>query len=462
MQANSPSIKKSSHYSSFYPADPQERVLFETFHTLLRKRSRSSNVIIISLGIVLTSLELYEHLMMTQRTTLFFGFEVLLVVALLGISSSLINQLITALREFGQANHLLQLKHEIAVYLTGTEDLNEVKRRLLQKAGQVAPGAKIELLLPDAQETYFRSANARTPEEIRFNPCLHCVVTNNGKAKSLSLCRQSFCFSELEKMSGLCLPLAQGNRPVGLLHVYLRDPQQPVDLQVRTLENVSMEMSSALRLALSYQISEKIQIDQKIQDVQMNLARDLHDTIGQDISYLRMRLNYLADQSDQINPALAFEIHQMFDVACESYDLIRGTLSLLQAGGPAELPQFFTRYAQQVAGRAGFEVTVEHQGRPRPLQPAAMRQWFFIFREALSNIEKHACAGQVQVIMTWTDSGLLLSISDDGRGFNPQQMVSGHYGLQFMQDRANSLHGNLSIQSEIGAGSTIQVQMPYE
>jgi PAS domain S-box-containing protein len=204
-------------------------------------------------------------------------------------------------------------------------------------------------------------------------------------------------------------------------------------------------------------------LTQAIQTIQTDIARDLHDTLGQNISFLRMNLEYLSEANLVPQADLQSKIQTMTKAANESYDLIRAMLAILQSGDTADPLSLFSRYAEQVAERSAFQVEITSRGNACQLSPHQIRQLFYIFREALSNIEKHANAGQVSSEFIWDDQALTLVIADNGRGFDPNAVqTDGHYGLKFMHDRAKLLKGSLSIQSAPGEGLKITVVVPYE
>jgi len=204
-------------------------------------------------------------------------------------------------------------------------------------------------------------------------------------------------------------------------------------------------------------------LTQTIHNMQIEIARDLHDTIGQNIGFLRMKLDHLSETNHLSQIDVKSEAANMLKVANESYDLIRGTLSVLRSGGLADPLTLFIQYSNQVEERSSFNITVASQGEPRPLSPAQVRQLFFVFREALSNIEKHANASQVLVEFIWDENSLALLIEDNGRGINlDDTRARKHYGLKFMQERINLLDGTLEIQSAKGQGTQIKIDLPYK
>jgi signal transduction histidine kinase len=143
--------------------------------------------------------------------------------------------------------------------------------------------------------------------------------------------------------------------------------------------------------------------------------------------------------------------------------MIRAMLAILQTENIDDPPNLFYRYADQIAERSTFQCELTSQGESKQLSLVQMRQLFYIFREALGNIEKHAHAKHVSGEFIWGDSALILNISDDGTGFDPNAVqASGHFGLKFMRERAEKMKGSFYIRSIPDRGTTITVVVPYE
>jgi signal transduction histidine kinase len=204
-------------------------------------------------------------------------------------------------------------------------------------------------------------------------------------------------------------------------------------------------------------------LTQTIHTLQLDIARDLHDTIGQNISFLRMKLEHLAGKKIRKQSDMQVEIQNMARAANESYDLMRGTLAILQSTNSTDLYRLFTRYTEQIEERSTFRVDFSSRGEPKPISAPRLRQIFYIFREILNNIEKHANASLVTMEMIWDADHFRLIVSDNGNGFDVNQVQFGiHYGLKFMRERAELLNGSVSIRSEIGSGTHVTVLVPYE
>lgn len=208
---------------------------------------------------------------------------------------------------------------------------------------------------------------------------------------------------------------------------------------------------------------KEILLTQAIHSMQLDIARDLHDTVGQNIGFLRMRLDHLSETELPSQSDMKTEITNMLKVANESYDLIRGTMTVLQSGGLADPLPLFIQYANEVEERSPFKVEVSSQGEPRPLSPTQVRQLFFVFREALSNIEKHAKSSYVSVELIWDKENLALMIADNGRGFHlDDTQVRNHYGLKFMRERIESMNGFFSVNTKDGFGTHLEITLPYK
>ena len=75
---------------------------------------------------------------------------------------------------------------------------------------------------------------------------------------------------------------------------------------------------------------------------------------------------------------------------------------------------------------------------------------------------KHARARHVDLNISWTEDLLIITLSDNGCGFDPDAVrAEGHYGLMIMQERANEIDAFLSISSQLETGTVLMLQLPY-
>jgi signal transduction histidine kinase len=93
------------------------------------------------------------------------------------------------------------------------------------------------------------------------------------------------------------------------------------------------------------------------------------------------------------------------------------------------------------------------------LSPLAEAQLMRIAQEALTNVRKHAGAREVTVQLNLTDQRLHVTVEDDGHGFDVRDIGQGHFGLQMMRERAESVGGCLSVKSG-ASGTQLEAWLP--
>jgi signal transduction histidine kinase len=111
--------------------------------------------------------------------------------------------------------------------------------------------------------------------------------------------------------------------------------------------------------------------------------------------------------------------------------------------------------------REGIEVVFNHENIPRGIPKDVSLSLYRIIQEGLRNISKHACAEHISVSLKGLDHEVLLSVQDDGIGFDSAE-VREKPGLGFssMHERARLIHGEFSIKSQPGKGTVITVRAP--
>jgi two-component system CheB/CheR fusion protein len=193
------------------------------------------------------------------------------------------------------------------------------------------------------------------------------------------------------------------------------------------------------------------------------LARELHDDISQRLSMLQFRLHEsegkawsdgdtdrlrsLQEQVDSLNT----------DVRQISHRLHPSILKDL--GLPAALKAMVTEFGDRENMPSSFTT----QDLPESWPPTVATAVYRIAQEALRNVSKHAGKTHVKVVLSGTDSKLQLRVMDFGIGFDQEGDGFSH-GLGFvsMQERARLVGGTLEVQSSLGGGTTVAVDVPLD
>ena len=192
------------------------------------------------------------------------------------------------------------------------------------------------------------------------------------------------------------------------------------------------------------------------------VAYDLHDGLTQFVMAAHMHLSAFQRVHNYDDEDLLLGLQYLKDAVIESRRLINGLRSLALddmglAGALAQLVQEEKQRAGWVD--ADFLHNVEGERFSVPLVTAVYR----VAQEALTNARKHAIARRIQVtLLRENDHVLILSVSDDGQGFDPTgiQADDKHIGLHGMTERVRLLEGTLLIESAPGTGTQLVASFP--
>jgi signal transduction histidine kinase len=205
----------------------------------------------------------------------------------------------------------------------------------------------------------------------------------------------------------------------------------------------------------------------QLQDVERRkIARELHDSVGQYLTGLKLNLGHLqttkAAGSD--NPALLSETIELMDRAIGEVRTISHLLHppLLDELGFDSAARW---YVEGFSKRSGIEVRLQAGGTEERLPKQVELALFRVLQEALTNVHRHANARLVHVAITCTDKEAVLVVQDDGKGI-PREVLerfrtglASGIGLAGMRERLAELGGTLEVQSG-AAGSTLRATLP--
>jgi PAS domain S-box-containing protein len=284
---------------------------------------------------------------------------------------------------------------------------------------------------------------------------------------------------DLSIRSVVVMPMYEADALLGCLLVSTRgDTQPPEDNEIMLLRALADQAATAIANArLFEQVLEARQrlavLSQRLVDVQeserRDLARELHDEIGQMLTSLNLNLDIISrilQRPDATRQAIEAEIeqarHQAQDLLARVRELsldLRPAL-LDDMGLLPALLALFERFTAQTDIRVSFKHSNLIRRYPAKVETAAFR----IIQEALTNIARHTGEKQASVRLWANASCLKLQIEDKGAGFNVQQVLAGAKtsGLSGMYERAASCDGWLEIESEPGMGVCLSAEFPIQ
>jgi len=201
------------------------------------------------------------------------------------------------------------------------------------------------------------------------------------------------------------------------------------------------------------------------------IARELHDTLLQSFQGLMLRFQTVGEMLParplDAKNALEGALDRADEAICEGRDAITDIRATTLASRDLEksITALMTNLSEELAAGNGRSVTfrVLVEGVPRAVRPTLQDEIYRIARESLRNAFCHAQAGHIETEITYGES-LRLRFRDDGKGMDPSVVErggrSGHWGLPGIRERAKQIGAELSVWSELGAGTEVELSIP--
>ena len=186
-------------------------------------------------------------------------------------------------------------------------------------------------------------------------------------------------------------------------------------------------------------------------------ARDLHDRIAQSLAYVGFELERHAVGGKPTGPDVLTELREVIHGVVTE---LRDTLYDLRAHVTDEEPfeAVARRYLERFEDRYDIDVDF-HTRSDRRLPVSVEQELWRILQEGLQNVARHADAGRVEVQYAVHAKSATLEVRDDGCGFVPLGVPGDRFGLMGMRERADAIGAQLHIDSRLGHGTVIRVEM---
>ncbi|MDZ7291383.1 MAG: histidine kinase [candidate division KSB1 bacterium] len=201
----------------------------------------------------------------------------------------------------------------------------------------------------------------------------------------------------------------------------------------------------------------------EMERMRSRIATDLHDEIGTSLSSIALFSEMARNEILSIAPKVA---DKMKDVAETARQLVETMRDIVWAINPAndtveDVVLYMKQFAAEVLEAKGIEfsfVTAEEL-RGLRLSMETRHHLYLIFKEAINNLVRHSGACHADIRMNLANGMLMLSINDNGKGFDKSEPSSGN-GLKNMRKRAQAINATLTIDSVPGKGTSIALRMP--
>lgn len=352
--------------------------------------------------------------------------------------------------ELTRSNQSLGLLYHAIANLHHAPLAPETYRVMLQEIEQVLHlSGSMACLLPKhgGPATLLASTLTACPERSEGD-CPRCL--NHLEAPT------AWGYSDHDDHRMLTIPLRDNEGIYGMLRLALPQGRELAAWQNRLLEALTRHIGIALG------ISHKTEQDRllALQEERSIIARELHDSIAQSLSYMKIQASLL--QPVLADPERRQEaettLHDLREGITEAYRQLRELLSTFRLKMEGDFRTLLASAVEEYANRSGIAIRLDTQLAGCHLSPNQEIHCLQIVREALSNVVRHAEAGQAWVRIRHIGDGVVdVSIEDDGIGLASPGDTN-HYGLSIIRERAQGLHGRISIDNRPQGGAIVSLR----
>ena len=343
-----------------------------------------------------------------------------------------------------QSNEALQLLYDASRSFNQQQDLCSRIMPVMQQLETVTPFGPIDVTLfdladPNNRRTLATQCNAK-PEHCQQQDCNQCLTSSINPQPHLNL----------------ALPIKTQGHYFGEFNAHYLANKPPTATETKLVETLVENLATSMALDL------KTDQDQHMSLIEERsvIARELHDSLAQSLSYLKIQVSRL--QIMRTKNAASKEVDEVVGELKaglnSAYLQLRELLTTfrLQLGAPGLEPALRAT-VKEFTQRLGFAIDYQYDLHQQRLTPNEEIHVLQVVREALANVVKHAAASKVELQISNHKGQIEVRITDNGVGLPEHPDPNNHYGLMIMQNRTDTLGGELNISSAAHSGTQIQL-----
>jgi len=209
-------------------------------------------------------------------------------------------------------------------------------------------------------------------------------------------------------------------------------------------------------------------VDRGVSTERRRIAQEIHDGLAQELTGVVLALEGCQRAFEKDPSLLGPQLQKAARDARATLADVRQYMAALRQSetGALNLPVTLGRLVDDLRRQTGLQVEMDEAGPQRELEPVVERAIIRIVGEALRNVAQHAGAQKAKVALLFGSEGVVVTIEDDGKGFDVEQTFThaegrGHFGVVGMRERADAAGGQLVVRSEPGHGTIVRASIPY-
>ena len=335
-------------------------------------------------------------------------------------------------------NYLFKIASQINNHQIKELNFNQI----IDELSSITELNNIELCLmtPEGKKPYQQI----TPKNLH-----HCIKTDCTNCK---LTHKKLTTHDGENT--LRYPILFNGHPQGVLAVRC---QNTVDeWKDQLIQSVADQITIALSIKEQSNTSRRLALSKE----RSVIARELHDSLAQALSYLQIQVSRLQKNQDkqtfEKQQAIINELREGISSAYQSLRDLLTTFRLTLSGDG--LYTTLLSSIEQMQERTDISIALDYDIHNIPMSPAEEIHIVQIIREATQNAIKHSQGSQIIIrLYQDTDMNISISINDDGVGLPEKPEKLNHYGLAIMRERTKGLNGELTIETIDTGGTSIKL-----
>ena len=360
--------------------------------------------------------------------------------------------------------------YEVSNFLVSAHTLDELAQGFAQKIRRISGADAVAVRWSDeGSQRYLMLASDCLPEElVKEERCLEAGLCACGQPQVSARTRVIPIISHDDHRLGNCVRAGYDS----LVSVPIRLQQRilgEVDLFYRTEAMLSTEdrdlydaLTGHLANAIENLRTEALVREAAVSQERAMLARELHDSIAQSLSFLKIQVSLLRNALEKSDADQVQQTLDEIDMGVrESTNDVRELLVHFRTRTDSDdIEQALRTTLRKFEHQSGIAARMEMHGHGVALPSDVQLQVLHVVQEALSNARKHAHASEVQLDV-FRGPKWVFRVRDNGRGFDPSARAPDetHVGLQIMRERAERIGAHIDIHSQPNQGTEVRIEL---
>lgn len=368
----------------------------------------------------------------------------------------------------------LRAMNDAVLAIAAEATIEPMLKRLVHAARELVDARYAAIGVPDGEGAFAQFITAGMSDKLiaamgplpRTHGLLGAMLTSPVSYRTIDIRRDPrfrgwWPSAHPQMRSFLGVPIVANSGIVGAL--YLTDKVGAEDFDEsdqQLIEMLSVHAALAIEKARLYERSRELSIVEE----RNRLARELHDSVTQKLFGITLTAEAAATVVERDAVQAKAQLQRLQQLAREAMEELRSLIFELRPPALASegLATALRKHVDVLQRVHGHAVTFELEGDAPANGSVGDADVLRIAQEALQNAMRHAQAGRVDVRVEVRDGRLRLRVADDGAGFDPADpsLRARRLGLTSMEERARALGGRLTIASQPGQGTTVELEVP--